>query len=257
MAKAKLHLFGPYDAWRAGLKELQGYEERFPRAKNLHGKAAALRLESFLRLSMLENAEKEIHNLRRAPSMDRDRYAVLLEMANRFYGDAIRTQGNGETGTSGPSVAAALLLYENLYGISRENPSMKQYGQSIQLRMGQLYMKQDKLAQAMELYQDVLARDPSSADAMYHLGLIHEKTEQWEKALHAWRRVTDGVEAGTYHWFQARYHTAAALHKLGKTDKACTIITMTGILHPDLGDPALRERFLSLKSEICETEQGK
>ena len=255
LARAKLHLFGPVDARQRSLKQLEDFEQRFPREHNLFSQAATLRLEYFLCLSMLEKAEMEMSNLIRGPSTDPVRYAALHEMANRFYHAALRMQGNGETGTSGLQAEAALLLYVNLYRISRENPSYKQYGPSIQLRMGQLCMNQDNLAQAMTIYQDVLAHDPTSADAMYHLGLIYEKTAQWEEALHAWRRVTDGVKAGTYHWFESRYHTAAVLHKLGKTEKACAILTMTRILHPDLGDPELSVKFSRLKSKICETEQ--
>jgi len=254
LARAGLHLFGPADARRTALKQMEGFERRFPGEQKLFLKAAILRLEYSLSLSMPGSAEKEIRSLLLGPSMDQERFEDLLEIANRFYRKAMRMQDNGNTGASAPPAEAALILYENLHQVSRKDPSCKRYGQSIRLRMGQIYMCRDNLARALKLYQDVLAHDPASADAVYHLGLIYERTAQWEEALRAWRKVTDGVKAGTVHWFESRYHTALCLQKLGKTNKACTIIRMTSVLHPDLGDPELSERFLGLKTKICETE---
>ena len=51
--------------------------------------------------------------------------------------------------------------------------------------------------------------------------------------------------------FESRYRTANAFNMLGKRDKACDILNMTLVLHPDLGSDDLKDKYLELKSEIC------
>ena len=75
---------------------------------------------------------------------------------------------------------------------------------------------------------------------------------QWQDALTTWRKFSDGTKAGTHHWFESRYKTARALFELGKKDRACDVLTMTLVLHPDLADRELKKRFLDLKSKSCE-----
>jgi tetratricopeptide (TPR) repeat protein len=111
-------------------------------------------------------------------------------------------------------------------------------------------MDENQMADARRIYQDMLKKDPASADAAYNLGLIYEKEENWEEALSIWRKLSKGLTANSYYWFESRYRTAKALKQLGKIDEANVIITMTEVLHPEFGDDKLKENFSRLKKEI-------
>jgi len=244
--------FGPDKDCKRSLKNLEGFEKRFPDESKYFFKIVNLRIEYFNRLKMLKQAEAEIDRFIKPPPVDSERYAVLHDMAGRYYNEAEISLENGEKNAAARYAATALMIYVKLYAISVDNPSFKQDSDAIRLRMGQIYIIEDKPEDAILIYQDILKNNPASADAVYNLSLLYERTGQWKEALISWRTFSDGVKAGSVRWFESRYGTASALNKLGKKDRACSIITMTLVLHPDLGSDKLKQKYLDLKSEICE-----
>ena len=111
-----------------------------------------------------------------------------------------------------------------------------------------------QMAKAKAIYQEILQRDPKSADAIQNLGLIYEEEGQWEEALATWRKFSRGLETGSYYWFESKYRTATVLNHLGKGDEACKIITMLHVLHPDLRDEEFKQKFTKLQGEVCRKE---
>lgn len=250
--EARLYLLGPDEGCKNSLRELEGFEARFPHAKTLFAKAAGLRIQCYSKLRMSREAGRDIEKLMQASPMDSERYTVLHDLANHFYSEVKRGQSPGAGDAFGPYAATALLIYTKLNALSEKNASYKHYCTPIKLRMAELYMAIGKPEDAIAAYRDILEKDSSSADAVYNLGLLYEERGEWREALETWRRFSDGVREGTPHWFESRYGTAYAFNKLGEKEKACQVLTMTLVLHPDLGSDALRARYLALKSETCE-----
>jgi tetratricopeptide (TPR) repeat protein len=255
--QAKLHLFGGTDAWTKGLELVEGFTDQYPRAITLFVDAAKLRVEYYLLLQKAKVFEAEIDKFINTTPMDPARYAGLHDLADKFYTESKSRAAKHENSDSSRHALAALMIYEKLYAISRNNESYANYCDPIQLRMAQICMNEKRMDRAAGLFADILQRDPQSADAVYGLGLIYEGRGQWQKALETWRKFTDGVEPGTYHWFQSRYRTAIALHQLGKTEQACTVTAMTLVLHPNFDDDELKNMFLDFKSERCKGETVK
>jgi hypothetical protein len=69
-----------------------------------------------------------------------------------------------------------------------------------------------------------------------------------EAALTKWRDVEQRSKPGTPRWFRAKYYLALAHEKLGNKEHAAKIVTLTQVLHPDLGGPDIKSRFLDLLS---------
>jgi hypothetical protein len=67
-----------------------------------------------------------------------------------------------------------------------------------------------------------------------------------ETALAKWREVEQRSQPATPRWFRAKYYLALAHEKLGNKEHAAKIITLTQVLHPDLGGPELKARFQDL-----------
>ncbi len=67
-----------------------------------------------------------------------------------------------------------------------------------------------------------------------------------ETALIKWRELEQRSQAATPRWFRAKYYLALTHEKLGNKQQAAKIITLTQVLHPDLGGPELKPRFLEL-----------
>jgi len=250
--ETKLHLYGPENDRKKSLKALDGFETRFSLERKLCTIVTGLRIECYHKLRLHDKIEKEIDRLINAHTVDAQRYFLLFNLANRFYDEAKALWAKEEKTLASHPATTALLIYRKLGPISVSNPQHYQDAELAQIRMAEIYINEDQLAHATKLLQDILKNNPQSANAVYNLACIHERKEQWGKALIAWRRFSDGVKAGTYHWLESRYRTPNALNKLGQTDKACAVITMTIVLHPDLGGHQLKTKFLGLKSKICD-----
>jgi tetratricopeptide (TPR) repeat protein len=254
LLQAKLRVFAPQDACKNILTELGGFEERFPRNTDLHQEVMGLRIHCFYRLQLFDEGEAEIRRLTRDHPIDATRYAFLQKLADRFYRQSRAAQGAEQRAADGASTDAALALYRRLDAISRESPDYATFIDSIQLRIAEIYADKHQLAQAIGMYEQILQRNPRSADAMHALGLLYAKTGQWQLALETWRRFSDGVQLGTHHWFVSRYETARALEQLGMLDRACAVAKMTLVLHPDLGDDELANDFVQIRSQTCTEE---
>lgn len=252
--QGRFYLHGESDAWETGYRLLGDFQEHYPTETSLFADAAKLRIEYCVLLGKEETFETELNAMTGTGSVSPTQYAALHDLANRFFSSSKKSDTDRALRMSSPYALAALAIYEKLHAVSEKNASYGTYIQSIELRMAQICMKEKRIDRAEALYTDILRENPKSADAVYGLGLIYEQKEQWQKALQTWREFSDGVEAGTYHWFQSRYRTAIALHNLGETDRACTVITMTRVLHPDFSDDDLAAEFQEFEENFCKGE---
>lgn len=97
------------------------------------------------------------------------------------------------------------------------------------------------------------------AEAYPRDGEIQEDFARWllslgdrnslEAALARYREVERKSPPGSERWFRAKYAMALAHHQLGNDEAAAKIIGVTQVLHPDLGGPVLKARFLKLLEE--------
>ena len=249
---AKLLGYGEAIDYDKILELLNGFEKAFPRGQDLFCDVFQIRAAALVHLKKMDAFSTELDRFVSAGPLNKDRYTSLKQLATQLYygveeGAAAKASGAFEYHLKG-----ALQTYNILYNMSAANEAFKKEGEAIQLRMAQLYIFNDQLDIAERLYQDILKRNSLSADALYSLGLLYEKKEQWDAALATWRRFSDGVKTGTYHWYESRYKTAQAHIKLGNVKKACEIITITLVLHPDIGDAEMADKFQKLKTDNCE-----
>lgn len=254
LLQAKLHIYGPERAYKKALQKLKRFENRFPQNKQLCPMAKSLRMECYLKLKMFKDAKGEINSFLKEYVADSDRWTFLNECANKFYEEAERLRKKGNSSRASQQAEIALMMYRKLLSITSSNTTYKRFLDSIQLRMAEIYMDEKQIAKAKAIYQEILKRDPKSADAIYNLGLIYENEGKWEEALATWRKFSRGLETGSYYWFESKYKTAKVLNQLGRGDEACKIITVIHVLHPDLRDESFKEKFIKLQKEVCGKE---
>ena len=256
---ARLYMHGSEPYARKALQILQGFEGRFSMKKQqelLYPMVRKLRLECCLQLSMRKEAEQEIAGITGQGTVDKKTWAFLNECADRYYIQAKEAQTKTDTDRAARHAETALVVYKRLADIAEKDASYKNLYEPIQMRFAELYTIDHKIAEAAAIYQKKLERDPTSADALYNLGIIYERGGRWEDAFNTWNKLTRGLKPGDSYWFEARYRTAQALSRLGKQKDACEVITVTQSLHPDLGDEELKGKFLKLRDEFC-TKQDK
>jgi len=110
---------------------------------------------------------------------------------------------------------------ERLYRRLAEVPQVRHIAL---LNMGNLALKRDELAAAIELYRQALAAKPDYASAYYHLGLALQQAGQLEEAYRTFDEVSklalpdDPVAVQSY--FDAQYRMARLDLELGRTERA-------------------------------------
>ncbi|MEX0586865.1 MAG: tetratricopeptide repeat protein, partial [Pirellulales bacterium] len=70
-------------------------------------------------------------------------------------------------------------------------------------------------------------------------------------ALERWRFVERRTPPGATEWFRAKYWIAICHERLGDKQQAARVVTVLAELHPELGGPALKGKFESLRKR-CE-----
>lgn len=250
---AKLYIYGPEKTLKKGLKVLAGLETRFSEKKNqeLFITVRKLKMECYRKLNMFIEAAKEITELIKPADLDFHEWTLLNEVGGEFYNTSLKFRNKNSNELADKHAELAIMIYQKLLLVAANNSSYNKFYTPIQLRLAELYLDVNKTKKAKKIYLDNLEQNPESADAIYNLGLISEKEDDWEDALKTWRRFSDGVKNGSHYWFESRYHTAKALYKLGQTENACEILNMTIILHPELRDKKFKTEFTKLKIDIC------
>jgi tetratricopeptide (TPR) repeat protein len=200
---------------------------------------------------MDKEAKGEIKSLLKEGFSYADRWAFLHECASKFYEEAERLREGGHARQAGQQAEIALMVYSELSSIASKNKRYNKFYDSIQLRKAEILRDENQTAKAKAIYQEKLKSDPTSADAIYNLGLIYEEEGQWEEALATWRKFSRGLKAGSYYWFESRYHTATVLNRQGKGDEACEIITVIQVLYPELRDEQFKKKITGFQNEAC------
>ncbi len=251
LLESQISLFGPESRLEKNLDNLNGFEKRFPGKKKLFSEIFKLRMIMFQRLGMISEGEEELRRFGKQETPDDDVIAVLTILAGKFdhLGFALKEQ-KLET-ESGRCLDFALMINEFLAEKTCNNPENRKHCDAARLSVARIHSDRGRLDKAEAVYRDILKRNPFSADAVYNLGLIYEKTQQWKNALDMWRKFSDGVTSGSYHWYESRYKIAHALSRMGDTKKACEILNMTLVLHPDLGSEGLKAEYTELQAKIC------
>jgi tetratricopeptide (TPR) repeat protein len=217
--------------------------------------ARKLRLECYLQLGMLKEAEQEMARITAQGTVDEKTWALLNQCADRYYTLAKEDRAGTETGSTTRHAAMSLAVYRKLADIAGNNPSYKNLYDPIRMRLAELYTMENQLPQAAAIYQERLHKDPNSGDGLYNLARIYEKEEKWEDAYITWNKLARGLKPGSNSWFDARYCTAQALIRLGKPKDACDVIAVTRSNYPNPVDEALKHKFMMLEGEFC-TKQG-
>jgi tetratricopeptide (TPR) repeat protein len=113
----------------------------------------------------------------------------------------------------------------------------------------QLLASTGKLDEAIERYQQLARAQPRDGQIQEELAsLLLEKGDSasLQAALVKWREVEQQSRTATPRWFRAKYHLALTHERLGNKAQAAKLITLTQVLHPELGGPQWKPKFLEL-----------
>ncbi|MBM4311922.1 MAG: tetratricopeptide repeat protein [Deltaproteobacteria bacterium] len=248
LMQARLLMHGPAPDHAGALKLLRSVSAAPDRQSAL--KAAGLRIECLQQLGASDEARQEIDAFIKKQTLASDSWMMLQETAARLYAASKELRRQQDSRVS-DFAATALHIYSALAREAGRSSARAEFLEALNLRIAEIHRDENRLDAARALYEEQLARDETSADALYNLALIYEQQADWSQAASCWRKLTRGLQAGTPRWFEARRQTVIALKHLGDLKQACDYANMTLILHPDIADPETEQTFIRLRQELC------
>lgn len=102
---------------------------------------------------------------------------------------------------------------------------------------------------ASRYYDQLAAAHPRDAEVLAeHARFLSERGDRaaLEAALAKWRQLERGSRPPAQRWFEAKYELAQLHMRLGNAEQAAKLVTVTQALHPDLGGPQWKAKFLEI-----------
>ena len=228
----------------AALAAVKDFESRFPDNNVLKPELLRIRAVAYQGLNQPDQFVTQVNQLGDMAAGNKQAYNALQRLAENLY-----ARLDGEQSARNLLNATAM-AYQQLISVSTANSTYHVYLPGLYSHLGKVYRLSGQQVEAIKLYQQWLTADDESADALLAMAESYVEIKQWQQALQAWRRLTDGLQSGSEQWFNARYQTAVAHLQLKRSDRACTIATMVRVLHPD-SQTEYGQKFADIESQNC------
>jgi len=222
----------------AGVIELlDGFESRYPEARDLHARALEMRLEARVASGQLQAAEPDLDAVLGAE--DGDRHRTLARLGHQL---AIRAERMPADET-GPALALARKVYTTLVERTGD-PSERIMLADLDLRAGDA-------AAARRLYEQALATDGGSAEALRGAARAAAAEGDRDAALVHWRRVAEASPAGGTAWYEARIAQVTLLAEEGLRGQACEVLRASRGRATSAGADQMEARLRTMEPELC------
>jgi tetratricopeptide (TPR) repeat protein len=217
---------------------LDGFETRYPDAKDLHSSALELRLGARVASGQTDGAEKDLDAFLALPP-DADRRRTLARVARDLATRAERA-GPAEGGT-----ALALARKAHRALVERDGST------GDRITLAQLELRAGDAASARRLFEEVLKSDPASAEALRGAARASAAAGDRENALAYWRTVLDASPTGGTAWYEARVAQVTLLAEDGRRAQACEILRSSRGRATSAGGDTLEARLRELEPTVC------
>ncbi len=224
---------------RAAVLQLtDGFEARYPEARDLHARALALRLVARVGDGDLDAAGRDLDALlKRAPDDDGRR---TLDRVGRNLVARVERAPEAERGP-------ALALARRVYGALVDGNG----GGGARIALADLDLRAGDAAAARKLYEAELGANADSTEALRGAARASAAAGDRDAALAYWRRILDGSPPGGTAWYEARVAQVTILAEAGRRDQACGVLRGARGRATTAGAEQLEARLRDMEPDVC------
>ena len=218
---------------------LDGFEQRYPDAKDLHPRALELRLAARVATGRLEEASRDLDAFLALRAGATERRGTLARVGRELATRAERAAPEEQA----PALALARKVYTVLARESGDAGS--------RIVLADLDLRAGDAAAARALYEEVLKTDGASAEALR--GAARAAAAQGDRAhaLAYWRSVLDASPPGGTAWYEARVAQVTLLAEDGQKAQACALLRAARGRATSAGGDQLEARLKNMEPEVC------
>jgi outer membrane protein assembly factor BamD (BamD/ComL family) len=220
---------------------LAGFGDTYPEAADLQPQAVRMRLMSLQRTGEFAAARDAVTANREV--LAEEGQAEALRALAAGFSKAGRDSSEPKSAAAAADVAA--LLFE-IAAADGQTANRQQ-----RISMAHLYEKAGEFDRAAAAYDEILAANPDSLDAIRGLARVAEARGDLVAAGRHWTSYTDKVHAGDAGWFRGQYEQARLTAAAGDAEGACTRLKAMRQAMPGLRDEDLRQQLTMLYEETC------
>jgi TolA-binding protein len=226
-----------YDATAAMLDD---YEKRFPAQDEWHAMARQTRLEALLALGRLGDAEADALRVLEAP-LTPESTRLLTRLGNDLVAQADRTPAGDPGGERTATLARSIFAK-----LAEKSGSVTD-----RLVLADLELRTGEAAEALRVYEQILAEEPGSAQARRGAARAAETLGNHAAALGHWRAVIESSTPGGTAWYEARLNQIDVMVADGQTDMACDLLRRSLGQATTTGGDALEAQLRARQPELC------
>jgi tetratricopeptide (TPR) repeat protein len=205
----------------------------------MHAQALELRLGARVALGRLDGAERDLDAYLATRGDAQARRRTLSRIGRDLATRAERTNDAAH--------ATALALARKLYAaLVREGSDPTD-----RMMLADLELRAADPAAAKKLYDDVLAHDPGSAEALRGAARAAAALGQRDQALAYWRTVLDASPPGGTAWYEARLAQVTLLAEDGRRAQACELLRSARGRATSAGGDQMETRLRALEPDVC------
>jgi outer membrane protein assembly factor BamD (BamD/ComL family) len=217
---------------------LSGFEQRYPGSKELVPRVVETRLTSRVALGQLAEADSDL-DAYLALEAEADRPKLLSKLGREMATRAARADD--------PERNRAQAMARKIYAaLIREGGDDRD-----RVQLADLELAAGDAAAARKIYDEVLAKDATSAEALRGAARAAAAGGDSAGALGYWRQVIESSEPGGTSWYEARIAQVMLLSGDGRQTDACNLLHSSRGRSKTAGGDALAKRLVAMEPQIC------
>jgi tetratricopeptide (TPR) repeat protein len=217
---------------------LSGFEQKYPGAKDLVPRVVETRLTSRVALGQLADAERDL-DAYLATKPEGDRKKLLSKLGRGMSKRAAHSDD--------PERDRAQAMARKLYAaLIREGGDDRD-----RVQLADLELAAGDTAAARKIYDEVLAKDATSAEALRGAARAAAAGGDTDGALAYWRQVIESSEPGGTSWYEARIAQVTLLSGEGRRSDACNLLRSSRGRSTTAGGDVLAKRLGAMEAEVC------
>jgi tetratricopeptide (TPR) repeat protein len=227
----------PDDAATVAL--LDDFEEKYPGSTQLIPRVVETRLRARLALNQLAEAESDLDAYLTSKDEDGTRRETVTRLGRDLANRAARSAGEERT----LSLRLARKLYHSMV-TGGGTPAER-------VQLAELELVAGEPAAARKLFEEAIAAEPTSVEAMRGAARAAAAAEQTDDAIAFWRAVLEASEPGGTSWYEARIAQVQLLAKKGDVGTACQIVQSSQGRSKTAGGDELAKHLQALGQQVC------
>ncbi|MGH7893917.1 MAG: tetratricopeptide repeat protein, partial [Candidatus Binatia bacterium] len=217
---------------------LDKYESRFPGAKEWHTTAVQRRLAARVALGEFADAERDL-DAYLATSPDADRRRVLGDLGRALQ----KQQGQGADAKRKAALGLARKVYGALVASGADTAD--------RIALADLELRAGNADEARRRYDEALAKDPTSSEAMRGAARAAATLGDRPGAIARWKQVVETSPMGGTGWYEARIAEVKLLLEAGQKAEACEIARLSVGKSTTTGGDQLDKQLRQIGTESC------